>query len=260
MPYSREGRVSKTGVLKVKAPPFTDSWHPYSHRDVVDVMDKAVKKELGLQVNKEQYSLSNNENKMVGVWTIQDERKRKTKSNTIITPDTRIRGLQPTIIFQNSIDKSRSFALNVGVDDPVCTNLDMRADFLEFRKHTGRLDKEELLSIALRGAGKVVMKFKKALQFHRALDNTRITNEQAESVAYQLVTKGIVSQAKIMPFHNSLFGEDASYNPNKLFGVHSAATETMRDMNMTAWVYKDKQTNLRNYMYEQFPDLPQVNW
>ena len=241
-------RVGRNDVFAVAEPEFTKTWHPVSHERVITAVDRSIS-ELGLKVEREQFSLTQNGAAMFGVYTMYDSR--------IITP---AKGTYPTIIFRNSINKSASFALNVGTDTWICTNLHIAGDFLEYRKHTGLLEDESLFRFVRSGVDKMAGKMSAAVAQHEAMHGIKISERECKALAYEAISKKIVPITKMEEFDNILFGSAHKYDPTELYGFHGACTECMNDVNLANYYnFQQKQTNLKRLIGENYGALlPQV--
>lgn len=242
-------RATREEVMSVPRPNFTDTWSPWAHSDIIGAMDKAVKA-LGLTLEEERYSMNGLSTQMTAVWIFHDPRQAKG-----IRAQNRIWHIRPSIIFRNSIDKMRSFAVNVGTDDPICTNLALRGDFLEFRKHTGGFSLEELEGLAYSGAERMADKFYDALKFHRNMSVIRLTEGQTRELAYEAIISGALSRHKIDYFNQILFSDEREYDPTRLFGFHGAVTQTHRELNYAQPNFLDRQKFLDTMLTERFPSL-----
>jgi hypothetical protein len=108
-------RVTEAEVIQVPAVPFTNSFHPVHHRQVLDAIRSGVVA-TGLEIIKTEYVLANNGNRMFGIWDLSggsDE-------------------LCWSIGIRNSMDKSMALGITAGTRVFVCDNLAFSGDFVEF--------------------------------------------------------------------------------------------------------------------------------
>ena len=62
-------KVTEADVIRVPAVPFTNSFHPVHHRNVIDAIRSGVVA-TGLEIVNTDYVLANNGNRMFGVWDL----------------------------------------------------------------------------------------------------------------------------------------------------------------------------------------------
>lgn len=247
-------RATREMVEAVEAPEFTSSWHPWSHRDIAHATETAITSS-GLEIDDQRYSLNKDGSIMFGVFRIKDSRDKSTRK----LRTGRVWGIKPTIIVRNSIDKSRSYAINVGTDDPVCTNMELPGDFLVFRRHTGGFGEDELLQITKNGVNIMADRFGAALERRQRMEMIGLEEAETKALAYDAMLRTVLAQSKLALFNDTLFGGSSEYDPRTLFGFHGAITETFRDMNYATQSYNDRQQNLRELINERFGDrLPAV--
>lgn len=206
-------RVSERIVRSEPRPEFTDSWHPYSHAEILDVMKGACQKRR-IEIVRKEYSIRKN-SKMFGVWEV-----------NIGHADFNF-----AIGIRNSIDKTHSVGLCAGERVFVCDNLVFSGEFVLFRKHTSRLDDSELEMIADEALESVYFKFEELIDWHESLRKIHLSREQAALLIVAALKKEVIPPSKYPQFHDLYFGEDRKYT-DTLHGFHGAATELMRDNNL----------------------------
>jgi len=205
-------RVSEEVVRSIEQPDFTKSWHPYSHRIVLDVLEAAVEQE-DLIVGEKKYSLSGNGSNMFGVWNILN----------IKTEEVRL-----VIGFRNSVSKQLSWAIGGGLDVFVCENLIFRAKFTEFRRHTASFSDEAMIVMARRIIRRVVQRdFTELVNWQNDLKQYPLTEAQSSVLMMRALKEDTVPTQKLYQLIH-LYEKSERYTQT-LHGFHGAFTEIAKE-------------------------------
>lgn len=223
-------RVTEAEVLQVPAVPFTKSFHPVHHRQVLDAIRSGIVA-VGLEIIRREYVLANNGNRMFGIWDLSggsDE-------------------LCWSIGIRNSMDKSMALGITAGCRVFVCDNLAFSGDFVEFRKHTKGLVYDELEFMAYRAMKKMVLNLTRFQAWHEGLKNFPLTEWDAKILLVEIMTNNIIPPSKFARFNELYFG--GVYKPT-LWGFHESVTDLLRDSNLLALPKKNRMLNgvLNTYM------------
>lgn len=237
--HADTARVSEGIVRAEPRPEFTPTWHPYSHAEILDVMEKACQKRK-IEIVRKEYSIRKN-SKMFGVWEV-----------NIGHSDFNF-----AIGIRNSIDKSHSVGLCAGERVFVCDNLLFRGDFILFRKHTSRLDFEELTLIADETLEAVYFKFEELVEWHESLRKLSLSREQASLLIVAAMRKEIIPPSKFSKFYDLYFGSESKYSKT-LHGFHGATTELMRENNLLT--IQSKNDQLCRFIDHEVPYLVGARW
>lgn len=216
-------RVTEAEVLQVPAVPFTRSFHPVHHRQVLDAIRSGVVA-TGLEIIKTEYVLANNGNRMFGIWDLNggnDE-------------------LCWSIGIRNSMDKSMALGITAGTRVFVCDNLAFSGEFVEFRKHTKGLVYDELEFMAYRAMKKMIANLTKFQAWHEGLKNFSLTEWDAKILLVEIMTNSIILPSKFARFNELYFG--GVYNPD-LWGFHETVTDVLRDSNLLTLPKKNRLLN-----------------
>lgn len=216
-------RVTEAEVIQVPAVPFTKSFHPVHHRQVLDAIRSGVVA-TGLEIVKTEYVLANNGNRMFGIWDLNggnDE-------------------LCWSIGIRNSMDKSMALGITAGTRVFVCENLAFSGEFVEFRRHTKGLIYDELEFMAYRAMKKMVSNLTKFQAWHEGLKNFSLTEWDAKILLVEIMTNSIIPPSKFARFSELYFG--GVYDPT-LWGFHETVTDVLRDSNLLALPKKNRMLN-----------------
>jgi len=204
-------RTTEEAVCAVEQPDFTETWHPYAHSVVVDVLSKAMLHE-GLVTVKREYSLSEDRTNMFGVWEVKGTE----------TEEVRL-----AIGFRNSTSKQMAWAIGVGERVFVCSNLIFRAKFIEMHKHTAGLSEEVMVNMARKAIYQIVNTgFEELKVWHEELKGYSLTEEHSSMFMVRALRRRIIRPAKFKKFIELY--DSTSYSAT-LHGLHGAMTEMVRD-------------------------------
>jgi hypothetical protein len=228
--------VSEAVVLAEPRPEFTSTWHPYSHREVIETVGAACDK-LGWSVARKTYSIKKDD-KMFGVWDLEKKGGElvKTKERTL------------SLGLRNSIAKTASVGLCAGLRVFVCDNLVFRGDFVMFRKHTGLLSGDELGIMAEEALVALSTRFTFVDEWWEGLKKVELTDPQASALMTAAMNRPhnpIIPPSKFGAFYDLYFGKGTKYTPT-LHGFHGAVTEMLQQdaLHSIGWRSKDLVTFL----------------
>lgn len=125
--------VDRDTVAQVETPASTDSWKPVPHIDVINAVTEVVKAH-NWQILNEQYGLAHEGKKLFGIMRIN-------KSSSLEW--SRCIGLR------NSHDQSFAVGLSAGISVMVCSNLAFGGTTVIKRRHTSRIELNDLVSVAV---------------------------------------------------------------------------------------------------------------
>ena len=131
--------VSEAEVIAVPDVPFTRTFKPFHHRDIISVVKQGVQA-VGLEIVKSEYVLAQNGQRMFGVFDLSQGTSE----------------LSWSIGIRNSMNKSMSIGITAGTRVFVCDNLCFSGEFLAFRRHTSGLDIDELAFLAYRSMRQLI--------------------------------------------------------------------------------------------------------
>ena len=204
-----KNRVSEAEVISVPDVPFTRTFHPIHHRDVISAVKEGVQA-VGLDITRTEYVLAAEGMKMFGVYDLSQGTSE----------------LSWSIGIRNSVDKSMALGICAGTRVFVCENLCFSGDFLAFsRRHTSGLDLDELAFLAYRSMRKMIPMLKSFQAWHMALKQYPLTESQAKILMVEIMTNNVIPASK---FH-TLNGLYADVYGDTLWGLHESVTDTMRD-------------------------------
>ena len=212
-------RVGEQEVRAVIEPEFTKTWHPVSHARVLNSMEAAVE-QTGMEIKSRQYSLSREGLQMFGVWNLSGN------------GDLGANGLTYAIGIRNSLDKSFAVGICAGTHIFVCDNLAFAGDFVLFRKHTGKLDDDELRILAAKALEDVVKKIDGLIEWQNGLKNYPLKDNEFKVLTFDAMDKKVFAPSKFNRFLSCYDAENADNRKNDcndtIYTFHGATTRLVR--------------------------------
>ena len=216
-------RVSEAEVFQVPSVPFTKTFRPVHHEQVIDAIRTGVNA-VGMNVVRTEYVLANNGMRMFGVWEL----------------DSGTEEICWSMGIRNSMDKSMALGITAGTRVFICDNLAFQGDFVELRRHTKGLTIEELEFMAYRAIRTLVKRLTSFQAWHLGLKQFELSEPDAKALLVDMISQNIFPASKFPRFHNLYFG--GAYD-STLWGLHEATTEVLKDTNLLTLPKKNKTLN-----------------
>lgn len=206
-----KNRVNEVEVLAVPDVPFTKTFHPVHHREII----KAIKQSLGafgLDIVKAEYVLAAEGKKMFSVWDLSEGSSEMCWSLGI----------------RNSLDRSLAFGITCGSRVFLCENLAFSGEYITFRRHTSGLDADELAFLAYRALRMTIPKLKAFEQWHQGLKNYALPQTDMRVLLVDIMEQSVIPVTKFGDF-GKLY---AKVYDDSLWGYHETVTDILRDSNL----------------------------
>ncbi len=216
-------RVSEEEVFAVPDVPFTPTFKPFHHRDIISVVKEGIQA-VGLDIVKSEYVLGQNGQRFFGVYGL----------------DNGTSELSWSIGVRNSINKSMSIGITAGTRIFVCENLSFSGEFLAFRRHTAALDIDELAFLAYRSMRKMIPLLKAYQQWHLGLRRYPLAEEHMKLLLVEIMTNSVVIPPSKFHRFNELY---AGTYDDSLYGFHEAATDVLKGSSLLTMPQKNKALN-----------------
>ena len=214
--------VSEQEVISVPDVPFTKSFHPIHHREIIGAIQEGIQA-VGLEIVAKQYVLAQNGQRFFGVYDL-------SYSNGELCWSLGIR---------NSMNKSMSLGITAGTRVFVCENLCFSGEFLAFRRHTSGLDIDELAFLAYRSVRRMIPLLKAFQVWHEGLKGYPLTEVDSKILMVEIMTNNVIPASKFHQFNN-LYG---NVYDDSLWGFHETCTDLLRDSNLLTLPNKNKILN-----------------
>lgn len=222
-------RVTEAEVFNVPAVPFTKTFHPVHHRDIILAIQDAIGV-MGMEIVKSEYVLDQCGQRMFGVYDL-------SRGSSELCWSLGIR---------NSMNKSMSLGITAGTKVFVCNNLCFSGDFLAFRRHTSGLDIDDLAFLAYRSMRQMIPLLKAFQGWHEGLKKYSLQEPDLKILLVEILTNNVIPASKFHQF-NDLYTN--VYDPS-LWGFHEAATDVLKGSNLLTLPKKNKILNqvIDNYI------------
>lgn len=231
--------VSEAIVRKEPRPEFTKSWHPFSHGEIIDAMEIATK-EHHLEVIKREYSIRP-DSKMLAAWEI----KNGTKEYNF------------GIGFRNAIDKTHSVGVFLFTKIFVCANWNFATfkDWVLFRKHSGRLEMEEIVYYAKEAVGLIIPKMERFAKHHEEMKSISLSTRNASLISVGAMSRRLLPPAKFPEFWDLYHAPESKYREygDSLYAWHGAMTELMKSNSLLSQTWE--QDKLNHYIDYEVPAI-----
>lgn len=174
--------VDRHALATVPTPAPTKTWQPVSHIEVVDAVEHIIRKH-GWLITGEQFGLARDQQKMFGVITLEHA-----------TDSAWVR----TVGIRNSHDKSLCVGITAGINVLVCSNLAFGGTTALHRRHTNRINLNELVGNAMTCLEDDYLTLEYALD---RLRDVYLTLDQARSILVQAAEVNAIPSCDILPIY-----------------------------------------------------------
>lgn len=224
-----KNRVSEAEVIAVPDVPFTRTFHPIHHREVIRGIKEALGF-IGLEIINQEFVLAAEGKKMFSVWDLDSG-----------TPEMRY-----SIGIRNSMDRSMSLGITAGSRVLVCDNMAFSGEYLAVRKHTAGLTNDELGFLAFKTMKQMVPRLRTFQNWHQSLRQYPLTEDAAKILLVEIMTNSVIPPSKFAQF-NGLY---ANVYDDSMWGFHEAVTDVLRGSNLLTLPNKNKVLNqiINNYI------------
>ena len=217
-------RVTEAEILAVPEVPFTRTFRPVHHKQVIDAIRTGINA-VGLEIVRTEYILAGHDGmRMFGVWDL------ATGNDKLCW----------SIGLRNSMDKSMSLGITAGTRVFVCENLAFDGEFVALRKHTKNLTIEELEFLAYRAIRALVERLTKFQAWHEGLKAYELREADAKILLVELIRQNVMPASWFPRFYDLYFR--GAYD-NTLWGFHEVTTNLLKDANLLTLPKKNRLLN-----------------
>lgn len=182
-------RVSESEVFNVPSVPFTKTFKPFHHKQVIEAIRSALSM-IGLGIVSQEYALANEGKRMFGVFDL----------------DSGTDELGWSMGFRNALDKSFAITIIAGSRVFLCSNLAFSGDVIEMRRHTKGLSEAELEFLAYRVVKTLIEKLTSFQEWHLGLKDYDLSDTNAKVLLGELISQKVFPASKFPRFHDLYFG------------------------------------------------------
>jgi len=206
-----KNRVSEAEVMAVPDVPFTKTFHPVHHREIIGAIKQSLGA-FGLDIVKAEYVLAAEGKKLFSVWDLN-------QGNSNLCWSLGIR---------NSMDRSLAFGVTCGSRVFICDNLAFSGEYITFRRHTSGLDADELAFLAYRALRMMLPKLKAFERWHEGLKGYSLPQSDMRVLLVEIMENSVIPVSRFHDF-NGLY---ANVYDDSLYGFHETVTDILRDSNL----------------------------
>ena len=207
----RSLEATRSEVMAVPAPQFTDTWHPVSHAEVLRAVFAGIEYN-GMNISRDHHSMTQNGNNLFSVFTLAD-----------MTQD----GTEFQIGLRNSINKQMAIGITIGYNIMVCSNMIFSGEYITFRKHTGGLSLDELNYMVAMAIMKAELKLTTEHNRQQSMKEITPSNRAMKLMTYDAMVNGGLTPSKFNTFLEA-YDAEARLNGDTLFSWLGAGTRTCR--------------------------------
>jgi hypothetical protein len=209
----RTVKLTEDALVYVPEIPFTDTWSPVHHKDVVASLRTSLD-DLGIKPVSTRYETSTNGMNLFGTWTLPGEGRDAL-----------------SIGFRNSMQKDFSLGLVGGHNVLVCSNMAFWGEFVEHRRHTAGLTPEALKCFISKAAQKTLDQAAGMRQWFLGLHEEWMPPTLFKQLTYDAIDIGIIPPSRFVQFQTA-FNEELQANRypdlTSLAHFHGAVTRLLR--------------------------------
>ncbi len=225
-----KNRVSEAEVMAVPDVPFTKTFHPVHHREIIGAIKQSLGA-FGLDIVKAEFVLTAEGKKLFSVWDLN-------QGNSNLCWSLGIR---------NSMDRSLAFGITCGSRVFICDNLAFSGEYITFRRHTSGLDADELAFLSYRALRMMIPKLKAFERWHEGLKGYSLPQSDMRVLLVEIMEQNVIPVTKFYDF-GSLY---AKVYDDSLWGFHETVTDILRECNL---MLLPKKNLLLNGIINQYID------
>jgi hypothetical protein len=203
--------ASRNEVAQIATPHSTDTWRPVPHIDVIEAVTEVVKAH-NWEITDERFGIASEGQKMFGVMEI-------SRSSS---PE-----WHRCIGIRNSHDKSIAVGLSAGIVVLVCSNMAFGGTRLINRKHTSRIDLNELIARAVAGLQDDFLNVETVCEDLK--DEYLKDDDEARSCIVKAAELGVINSCDILPAYREFKkpSHEEFQEPTR-WSLLNALTETIK--------------------------------
>lgn len=234
-------KVDEDTVRAVVPPVRTETWHPISHRMLLDEVLGALT-ERGLVIDRREFSLSRDKHQLFSIFTM--------RGNDAIAKDFSL-----ALGLRNSTNKTLPAGIVSGARVFVCDNLALTGDIVIKRKHTSGI--EEALPGLIRSAlDQWVLKAQEQATVFNRWKTIEIDSKVATDVIVRSAEAGALPQAGILPVRREFLNpRHAEFAGNTVWGLYNAYTQYLTHDRVERAPIRSQRDflNVHQIMAKEFP-------
>ena len=202
--------ITKKVLRELPLVPFTETWKPYPHIQVVELMEN-VFEELRLMPVNVSHTLDKSQHNLFSIWDF-------------LSPD---HAFAYQIGMRNSTNKSFSLGLCSGIKVMVCSNLCFNGDFEVFNIHNNTLTIDKIIAMAIDTSQRMLVRSEHTMNWLRGLKDMNFTSSQIKAIIFDMLYDRVLSPIMFRKYIENLIG---TKTPTTAYGIQNAFTATVRNL------------------------------
>ena len=210
--------ILEADLRNIPRVPFTETWKPIHHSDIVEVMQNTCI-EMELEPQGKHYQISDNGMDAFATWHLQ-------RSTGLPGQDSNL-----MLGWRNSMQKYFSYGIVAGENVMNCSNMCFWGDFCEHRKHTSGLDFETLQAFTRKAIQSVLQSSQEYTEFLEGLAATPLHLDDRKVLVYDMIAQGALPPSKFNALQVA-YAEELQDNKvpdfESVIHLHGAVTRALR--------------------------------
>lgn len=228
-------KIERNKLAAVTTPEPTKTWSPIPHIEAVDRVIQQINN-AGLQVANEKFEVTKNGEHLFAVMNL----------------DRTEEGIQWSVGMRNSHNKLFALGIAAGTHVLVCSNLCFTGEFVDFRRHTGKLTYDEVDILAEKAIGMVQLKIQETINWQLGLKEMPMPLDVMKRTTFDLMEREVLPPPSQFKHFNAALKEEIRLNGESVYSFHGASTRIMRDKNLFTIDFRSAQLNqfVQEYLAE----------
>lgn len=201
-------RINESSILSIATPPATESYIPYSHRNVKEATDSALR-ELGFLVKDRFYSASRDGAQVVSLWVLNAERGNG----------------YACAVWRNSLNKLWAVGYCEAVIHRFTRQVLSFGRFSHIRRHSGKLTEDGLHHLIKNEVKTSLSRIDSLLNWHKGLKDYTFDKPTAERLMTLAMRKRALLPRNFDKFDSQFFKLPVL----SLYSFHDVLTHLIRD-------------------------------
>lgn len=227
-------QMTKAELASIPAVPYTETWHPVHHAEVIETVDKALE-ERNLPVNNMSIEVTKGGKDMFANYYLPtDFHKTDGHADQIV------------IGIRNSMAKRFALGCVGGNSVMNCSNMCFWGDWEEHRRHTNGLTEVVIYEFLRRAIEGSITRSDTFRDWFKGLANHALTLEARKVLTYDAIEKGVLAPSQWNKFHDA-YAEELKSNRDgsveNLAHFHGAATRVMREGSLPTVMDRSRRLN-----------------
>lgn len=231
--------IERDGLRYLPDVDFTDTWTPYPHHQVVDMVINTTH-DLGFKLISERHEISSSFSDLFSVFSFKSE----------------YSDYQYQLGVRNSTAKHFALGFCSGLKVVVCSNLCFNGEFIDFNIHNQSLTVPRINEMISTTALSIVGKSSNTIKWLEQLKHIEMENSKLKLGMYELVAKRAVPPGKLHKLIRATHTEYLATNRMTPYLLQAGVTRMNRDLSLNNQYTQSNKANkvIDLFCTKWFPD------